>query len=129
MLRVPRGLRNIIVINCMVAVVYAVAFLLHYRSHEVIEMRALPLAVIAIAILTGPMLLLQSRLVWRVVRMLCYGFALLVSMFIVTAIFKGFVLSVPVQIILLILFNIYLIGVRGYLNTKLLRKYFHVIAA
>ena len=114
----PKGIRNIVLINGAVAVFYALAFVLHYRTHVVFEMRVLPVAAAFVALITGPVLMLGSVLVWRVVRILCYAFALLTSMFVVTAFFKGFILSVPIQI------NIYLIGVRGYLNSDVARAYF-----
>lgn len=120
----PKGIRNIVLINGTVAIFYALAFVLHYRTHVVFEMRVLPVAAAFVALITGPVLMLGSVLVWRIVRILCYAFALLTSMFVVTAFFKGFILSVPIQIALLIVFNIYLIGVRGYLNSDVARAYF-----
>ena len=122
----PKGVRNIVLINGIVAVIYVLAFVLYYRTHTVFEMRVLPVAVAFVALITGPVLVLGSVLVWRIVRILCYVFALLISIFVVTAIFKGFILSVPIQIALLIVFNIYLIGVRGYLNSDVARSYFRI---
>jgi hypothetical protein len=120
----PKGIRNIVLINGAVAIFYVLAFVLYYRTHVVFEMRVLPVAAAFVALITGPVLMLGSVLVWRIVRILCYAFALLTSMFVVTAFFKGFILSVPIQIALLIVFNIYLIGVRGYLNSDVARTYF-----
>jgi len=122
----PKGVRNIVLINGIVAVIYVLVFVLYYRTHTVFEMRVLPVAVAFVALITGPVLVLGSVLVWRIVRILCYAFALLISMFVVTAVFKGFILSVPIQIALLIVFNIYLIGVRGYLNSDVARDYFKI---
>ena len=121
----PKGIRNIVLINGAIAVFYVLAFFLYYRTHVVFEMRVLPVAAAFVALITGPVLMLGSVIVWRVVRILCYAFALLTSMFVVTAFFKGFILSVPIQIALLIVFNIYLIGVRGYLNSDVARAYFN----
>ena len=124
----PKGIRNIVLINCALAALCVLAFVLHYRGHAVFEMRVLPIAMAFAALITGPVLMLGSVLVWRLVRMLSYAFALLASMFVVTAIFKGFILSVPIAIALLIIFNIYLIGIRGYLNSDVARVYFKTMA-
>ena len=77
-------------------------------------------------ILLGPGLLVRRPFTWRVCRTLIYAYAMGLALLVVFAILQGALFTHPISNLLELLTVVYLIGVRGYLNSPLARDFYAV---
>ncbi|MFV1982189.1 MAG: hypothetical protein ACC657_01505 [Thiohalomonadales bacterium] len=115
------GIRNICIINSVVAILLVLNFYLPITADAWVEVRIALVITAGLFLLTGPILLIRIRFIWHFVRIMCYINALILVLYFISLVGKGYLLSLPVYILLFLLFGFYFIGERGYLNSNTVR--------
>jgi len=115
------GIRNILIFNCAIALLGVLNFYIPISADGWDEVRTAVVIVAGLFLLSGPILFVRIRLVWHFVRILCYINALVLVLYFISLIGKGYLLSLPVYTLLFLLFGFYFIGLRGYLNLDAVR--------
>ena len=119
----PKGLLRVVVINSVFALISLVGFTLQAGAGNLSALTAFGAFV---WICLGPALLFRKPLTWRIGRTLIYAYAMGLALLIVFAILQGALLRTPIVIALEVLLVVYLIGVRGYLNSESARDYYSI---
>lgn len=119
----PTGVTRVVVINSAFAVVGLIGLSLQASSGNIS-----PVTVFATVmwLCLGPPLLIKSPFTWRISRTLIYAYAMVLALLSAFAILRGSLLTSPVTILLGFGLVVYLIGVRGYLNSVSARAYYGV---
>ncbi len=120
------GIRNIFITNSVIAVFCAVNFYLPITADGWIEVRSALLITAGIFVFTAIIMLVRFWLVWYFIRVLCYANALVLVLYFISLVGKGYLFSLPVYTLLFVLFGFYFIGVRGYFNSEDVRVVFGV---
>ena len=117
----PKGLLRVVIVNSGLALV-GLAGVVYQANTGAVS----PLTVFGTLMWTclGPGLLLKKPLIWRVGRVLIHAYAMGLAVLIVFAILRGALLRDPLIIGLELAMVVYLIGLRGYLNSEPARAYY-----
>lgn len=115
------GIRNICILNTSIASLSLLNFYFPMSADGWSEIRAALVITAGLFLLSGPILLVRTRLIWHFVRVLCYVNALVLVLYFISLIGKGYLFSLPVYVLLFLFFGFYFIGVRGYLNNNEVR--------
>lgn len=124
----PSGIRNIVVINGLVTLYYFVTYYLLPSEAKQTAMAWAQLLMGTAFLLTGASLLIRHRIIWQVIRIFCYVWALLLAFIFLSAVIEGALWTYPIRLLLLLLLVVYLIGMRGYLNENHVRAHYGVMA-
>jgi len=121
-----KGIRNISWVNSIIAILCLLNFYLPLTAEAWSEVRTALVLSAGLFILSGPVLLIRLAAIWYFVRVLCYFNALILVLYFVSLIGKGYLFSLPIYTFLFLFFGFYFIGVRGYLNTDAVRARFGI---
>jgi hypothetical protein len=116
-----KGIRNIVLINSIAAVLSVVNYYLPITAEGWGEIRVVLIIMALLFLFSGPMLLIRVRVVWYFVRILCYANALFSVLYFISLIGKGYLFTVPFYTVLFVFFGFYFIGLRGYLSSNAVR--------
>ncbi len=119
-------MRNILITNSVIAVFCAVNFYLPITADGWTEVRTALVITAGLFVFTTIIMFVRYWLVWYFIRVLCYANALVLVLYFISLVGKGFLFSLPVYTLLFVLFGFYFIGVRGYLNSEEVRVIFGV---
>ena len=123
--RVPKsdGLIRVIVVNLLLWLGFVVTAYFQ-RDHLIGALVAIGASIIFISL--GPALLFANVLVWKCARLLAYFSALILSFFLISSVINEGLLGAPWYTVTLLILIIYLIGLRGFLNTDSMRLHFGI---
>ena len=121
----PTGLFRLVVINCFLMLL-GIAFAWHHWGDPIT--RWFILCGVLVWMVLGPVLLTGHPRIWLHARRLAYGYAMILSLFAFMLLIKGMLTTWPWAFATALIFVVYLIGLRGYLNTERVRRYFNVAA-
>ena len=119
----PKGLIGVVITNSVFALVCLAGLVVLEKAGGMVPAAAFGMLIWACL---GPGLLIRRRFTWRVGRTLIYAFAMGLSLVIMFSIFHGSLFNNPVVVLWEVLVVVYLIGVRGYLNTRPALEYYRI---
>ncbi len=121
----PRGIRNIVIVNALLGLYYLYVALTFYQRKQALGPGVAPIIGIGFT-LSAILLPWRQRIVWKVARALIYVLALTIAVWAVLLLVDGGLFKVPLSLLLYFVLVFYLIGVRGYLATDPVRTLYGV---
>ncbi len=122
------GIRNILIVNTAVALFCLANFYLSLSADGWLEIRTALVVTAGLFAFNGVLLFFRFWVVWHFARVMCYASALVLVLYFISLVGKGYLFSLPIYTLLFILFGFYFIGVRGYLNSDGVRVAFGIQA-
>jgi len=123
-----KGIRNILIANSIVAVLCVLNFYLPITAEGWSEIRVMLIITAGLFLLCGPTLIIRIKIIWYLVRVLCYANALFAVLYFISLVGKGYLFTLPVYTLLFVFFGFYFIGIRGYLSSDAVRVAYGVKA-
>ena len=117
----PGGLLRVAIINGVLALVGLVGIAYQANAGEV---SALTVFGTLMWICLGPGLLIKKPITWRLGRVLIYAYAMGLSLLFVFALLGGAWRNEPLIVLTEVILVVYLIGIRGYMNSEPMREYY-----
>ncbi|VAW96056.1 hypothetical protein MNBD_GAMMA22-839 [hydrothermal vent metagenome] len=122
------GIRNILIINTVVALFCVLNFYLPLSADGWVEIRTALVITAALFAFNAVLLVFRFWIIWHFARVMCYASALVLVLYFISLVGKGYLFSLPIYTLLFIVFGFYFIGVRGYLNSDSVRAAFGIQA-
>lgn len=120
----PKSAKTVLTINSILMIgLLALAFQVYMSWQDEYFMAYLSAAVIGGLFLCQMVVMYKGQKLWNMLRMIIYVLALLVAMFLVASLAHLFTLTGFLKCLGSLLLSIYLIGLRGYLNSKSFLEY------
>jgi len=117
----PGGLIRVSAVNSVLALVGLVGIIYQANAGEV---SALTVFGTLMWVGLGPGLLIKKPITWRLGRVLIYAYAMGLSLLIVFALLGGAWRKEPLIVLTEVVLVVYLIGIRGYMNSEPMREYY-----